>query len=181
MKTCLLSFAISLLLPVSAYAQQSAAQVSMPGVSDKPIYQAVTPIQPNHPGGVVAPHAPETAPAGGPVASPSMAVPAPSAGTASEQGYVDSGPTLSAWDLETLRNKTSARQQGDKAEVFARSRGVGSSVEDAAWLRAWETKLAPLGVHPDKIKFEAARLTKEQFGRWASRQAWAVEEGLIKP
>lgn len=179
MKTKLLSFAIVLLLPVSAFAQQSAAQVSMPGVSEKPVYQSVTPIQPNTPASVVPPQQPDVSPA---TSSGSATIaPVSTAGTASEQGYVEEQHTLSTWDLETLRQKESARQKGVKYEVFARSSGVGSSYEDIPWLRAWEIKLAPLGVHPDKIKFEASRLTREQFSRWASRQVWAVEEGLVKP
>ena len=179
MKTHLLSFAIVLLLPVSAQAQNSAAQVSTPVVS-QPIYQSTTPIQPNGPGGVIMPQQPE-ADASTSTSGPANIVPPTPSGTARDQGYVDNGPTLSAWDRETLRRKDSARQQGRQSEVYARSNGVGSSLEDAAWLRGWEIKLAPLGIHPDKIKFEAARLTKEQFGRWASRQVWAVEEGLIRP
>lgn len=191
MKKHILAATLALSLPFGAMAQQSAAQVSMPSSNGEPIYQSVTPIQPSGPAPVAVPSTPDVTagflPPGvmGPVVQPALA-PAPAAtpaggGTASEQGYVDTGPTLSEWDIETIRSRESARQRGHKAEVFARSSGVGSSASDAAWLRAWETKLLPLGVHPDKIKFESNRLTKDQFGRWASRQVWAVEEGLIKP
>lgn len=189
MKKHMLAAAVTLLLPLGAMAQQSAAQISMPNSNGQPIYQSVTPIQPTGPAPVSIPTTPDAsagllppgmvAPVMQPGAAPVMA-PA-GGGTASEQGYVDNGPTLSEWDIETIRSKESARQRGHKAEVFARSSGVGSSSHDATWLQAWENKLLPLGVHPDKIKFESNRLTKDQFGRWASRQVWAVEEGLIKP
>lgn len=158
-----------------AWAQQT-AQVVPPGQA---VYQSNTPVlaQPATP--PVAPPANASQQAGQP---PAVAPISSGPGTASDQGYMgDMFSAPSAWDMETLRRRESPRQRGEQLQVASRKNGVGTQIQDNVWFSAWERRLVSIGVHPDKVKFEGRRLTKEQFAMWASRQVWAVEADLIAP
>ena len=101
--------------------------------------------------------------------------------TAAEQGYTakDQGP--SQWEQETMKQMGNSRQKGEITQATARQNGVGTQVSETKWVSAWEGRLTSLGVSPNKIHFEARRLTKTEFSFWASRQVLAVEDGLVKP
>lgn len=72
--------------------------------------------------------------------------------------------------------KQTARQQGQRIEQPL-SKGLyhSASLSDKELLRAWTYHLMNEGVPEAKILFEAKRLNKHDFERWASRFVWWEE------
>lgn len=103
-------------------------------------------------------------------------------GTAEEQGYDPAAAQqLDSWSAGSVRDLESARQKGQVQEVYARTNGVLKKQDMRLWVRSWSERLTQAGVHPEKIYFEANRLNEKEFAQWASRQVWAVEEGIVTP
>lgn len=172
-----------LLLASAPVFAQDAASTMIPGIGDEPVYQPLDPIRPSAPGVPPATQQPSFFPGQPGVAPEPVIGDLPQgSGTARAQGYTgDLYRQISPWELETLNSRNHPRQAGVKTLVHSRSNGVGTQSDDQAWLASWTRKLVALGVHQDKVRFEARRLTKDEFSRWASRQVWAVEEGLLSP
>lgn len=103
-------------------------------------------------------------------------------GTAEDQGYdPNAAQQLDSWSEGALRDAQSARQKGQVQQVWAKTNGVYKKPEMRLWISSWSDRLLKAGVQPDKIYFEANRLNEQEFALWASRQVWAVEEGIVNP
>lgn len=180
MKHLSISFLALAFVCAPAWSQQSAPRATPP---DQAVYQSPDTIPPPVPPAPTSPATPAN-----PQAVSSVGLSAPSLpgmngpGTASQQGYDASFlGAPSPWQMETLRRRESPRQRGERMEVASRKNGVGTDASNSAWFAAWELRLVSIGVHPDKVKFEGRRLTKDEFAMWASRQVWATEANLIAP
>lgn len=93
-------------------------------------------------------------------------------GTAYDQGYgsVDeANATKEA--LEDYMQLHSARQEGVTVEVPTYKTHWKDSKERFIWYSNWKGILTEkVGIAPDKVDFEADRLTTSQFNDWANRQ-----------
>ncbi len=100
-----------------------------------------------------------------------------------EQGYGSEQESLAQQEaLEEWVSLQSARQKGVKVNlpVFKSSNAVGSDKRSSVWLTNWKGILVEqVGMKPEKVDFEASRLTKEEFAAWASRQVRYVEPNTI--
>lgn len=100
-----------------------------------------------------------------------------------EQGYGSEQESLAQQEaLEEWVSLQSARQKGETVNVpvFKSSNAVGSDKRSSVWLTNWKGILVEqVGMKPEKVDFEASRLTKEEFAAWASRQVRYVEPNTI--
>lgn len=100
-----------------------------------------------------------------------------------EQGYGSEQESLAQQEaLEEWASLQSARQKGETVNVpvFKSSNAVGSDKRSSVWLTNWKGILVEqVGMKPEKVDFEASRLTKEEFAAWASRQVRYVEPNTI--
>ena len=92
-------------------------------------------------------------------------------GTASEQGYVD--PSISAKQLEQIKKYerlNSARQLGYTIQVPKPLNTVENNSKTLKnWYLNWKGLLVErVGITSEKVDFEASRLSKEEFERWAT-------------
>lgn len=103
--------------------------------------------------------------------------------TAFEQGYGSEQDALAQQEaLEEWASLQSARQKGETVNVpvFKSSNAVGHDKRSGVWLTNWKGILVEqVGVKPEKVDFEASRLTKDEFAAWASRQVRYVEPDTI--
>lgn len=91
--------------------------------------------------------------------------------TAAEQGY------QSMEEMQRANNaakdyfyKNTARQKGIVITVPTEDVGVAKDKKMNMWLLNWKGRLTDRGISAEKVDFEASRLNKEDFERWASRQ-----------
>lgn len=100
-----------------------------------------------------------------------------------EQGYGSEQESLAQQEaLEEWVSLQSARQKGETVNVpvFKSSNAVGSDKRSSVWLTNWKGILVEqVGMKPEKVDFEASRLTKEEFAAWASRQVRYVKPNTI--
>lgn len=100
-----------------------------------------------------------------------------------EQGYGSEQESLAQQEaLEEWISLQSARQKGETVNVpvFKSSNAVGNDKRSSVWLTNWKGILVEqVGMKPEKVDFEASRLTKEEFAAWASRQVRYVEPNTI--
>lgn len=100
-----------------------------------------------------------------------------------EQGYGSEQDALAQQEaLEEWASLQSARQKGETVNVpsFKSSNAVGNDKRSSVWLTNWKGVLVEqVGMKPEKVDFEASRLTKEEFAAWASRQVRYVEPNTI--
>lgn len=100
-----------------------------------------------------------------------------------EQGYGSEQDALAQQEaLEEWASLQSARQKGETVNVpsFKSSNAVGNDKRSSVWLTNWKGVLVEqVGMKPEKVDFEASRLTKDEFAAWASRQVRYVEPNTI--
>lgn len=91
--------------------------------------------------------------------------------TAAEQGFNDNSDALALQrEVKDFVEFNSARQRGVKVNAPGLAFPVSKEKENAAWLNNWEYVLNKAGVPSHQVKFEANRLSKEDFEKWASRR-----------
>lgn len=163
----------ALLVAIAAPAQSQSALPTAPAAEIAP--------------GVMADYS-QAAPGMMPPASPSVLAPAPASptmppsppmtapaadnpGTAAEQGLVDPVDAQRlARLLEEAAARASARQRGLVIPAPTLANPVATQPSAREWLMNWEFALTELGLSADRVRFEASRLTREDFAAWASRQ-----------
>ena len=92
-------------------------------------------------------------------------------GTAAEQGLVDPlAATRLQQLLEDAAARSSARQRGLVVPAPTLANPVATDPVAREWLMNWEFALVSLGMSRDRVRFEASRLSREDFAAWASRQ-----------
>lgn len=97
--------------------------------------------------------------------------------TAAEQGYISNeDQDLMKEQLENYMYNNTARQKGYTIHVPTADDGVSKNKSDKMWLFNWKGRLLDKGISSEKIDFEAERLNKQDFERWASRQIRYVDE-----
>ena len=100
-----------------------------------------------------------------------------------EQGYGSEQDALAQQEaLEEWASLQSARQKGETVNVpsFKSSNAVGYDKRSSVWLTNWKGILVEqVGMKPEKVDFEASRLSKEDFAAWASRQVRYVEPNTV--
>ena len=170
---------IALALSLAALPAFAQSQIA-PGVQlTRPGENLPGMVQPGAMPGMVQPGLVDPSTLGGPV--PGMTtqdsmVTAPaqtSAGpkTAAEQGLVDnSGAEQARRMLEDAQARSTARQRGIVVHIPTLANPVAADATSREWLHNWEFTLQALGVSKEKIRFEASRLSKNDFESWASRQ-----------
>jgi len=151
-----------------------AQQINLPGV---PVIAPPTAnmgqfpsAMPQSPGGMVQGLGPATASAPEPVAPvASRNVP-----NANQQGVGQQTDRAEMnrrqADFEAMNTP---RQRGEVVRVPLLVTPLSSQKEHAQWFGDWVLHLNALGMSSVKIQFEANRLSKEDFSRWASRQVIA--------
>lgn len=93
------------------------------------------------------------------------------AGTAAEQGLVDRSQEEEARRMmEDIMARSTARQRGIVVHVPTLANPVSSDPASREWLHNWEFILGAVGVSQSKVRFEASRLSRDDFESWASRQ-----------
>lgn len=91
--------------------------------------------------------------------------------TAAEQGYVSTDEQAEIRErIESYGYENTARQKGITIQVPTENVGVSKNKKDKMWLFNWKGRLLDRGISAEKIDFEAGRLDKQDFERWASRQ-----------
>lgn len=89
---------------------------------------------------------------------------------AAEQGL--NKETISEALLEEIRESqkeaNNARQQGVQVQVASLKNPVAKSAKNKMLIKNWEMMLKDVGVSPEKTRFEASRLDKDEFIQWAS-------------
>lgn len=91
--------------------------------------------------------------------------------TAAEQGYVSSEDQAAIRErMESYGYENTARQKGITIQVPTEDVGVSKNKKDRMWLFNWKGRLLDRGISAEKIDFEAGRLDKQDFEKWASRQ-----------
>lgn len=72
--------------------------------------------------------------------------------------------------MEDIMARSTARQRGIVVHVPTLANPVASDPSNREWLHNWEFILSSVGVSRTKIKFEASRLSRNDFESWAYRQ-----------
>lgn len=174
-----LSLALSTLLFSSVSVAQTAPTPApeTQGLSGAQVYTTGTrPTFNYEAGNDFAPPPPAATPQQAPVATPTkdMAMPttgATKAKTAAEQGFNDNSDALALQrEVKDFVEFNSARQRGVKTSAPGLAYPVAKEKENVAWLNNWEYVLSRAGVPAHQVKFEANRLSKEDFEKWASRR-----------
>ena len=95
-------------------------------------------------------------------------------GAESVTGLDPQQEALAAWEFDPQQR---IRQSGQRIER-PDNRGFyyATSSSDRSLLQRWVTQLVSEGVSESKVLFEAKRLSKDEFQRWASKIIWAEEE-----
>lgn len=97
--------------------------------------------------------------------------------TAAEQGYGEaSNAEKSRQEASDYFYRNTARQKGIVVNVPTEDVGVAKNKNLQLWLINWKGRLTDKGISADKVDFEASRLNKEDFEKWASRQLRYAEE-----
>lgn len=93
-----------------------------------------------------------------------------SIGTAAEQGYVNPNKNKKQFEiLEKMERMNTPRQFGYKVEVPQLVNTVKNSKDLKMWYINWKGVLVEkVGITSEKVDFEASRLSKEDFERWAT-------------
>lgn len=101
--------------------------------------------------------------------------------TAYEQGFGSEQDALAQQEaLEEWANMQSARQQGETIPVPKPLNVVANDKTAKVFLINWKGVLVEqVGMKPEKVDFEAARLTKDEFSAWASRQVRYIDPNTI--
>lgn len=93
------------------------------------------------------------------------------AATAAEQGLVDHSQEEEARRMmEDIMARSTARQRGIVVHVPTLANPVSTDPASREWLHNWEFILNSVGVSKTKVRFEASRLSRDDFESWASRQ-----------
>lgn len=91
--------------------------------------------------------------------------------SAAEQGYNDvQDLERSRMEAQNYFYKNTARQKGYVVNVPTEDVGVAKDPKMKMWLFNWKGQLTDRGISAEKVEFEASRLNKADFERWASRQ-----------
>lgn len=69
---------------------------------------------------------------------------------------------------ESQKEANNARQQGVQVSVATLSNPVAKNPKNKMLIKNWEMMLKDVGVSPEKTRFEASRLDKDEFVRWAT-------------
>lgn len=98
-----------------------------------------------------------------------------------EQGFGQEQDALAQQEaLEEWASMQSARQKGETIPVPKPLNVVAQDKKSRVWLTNWKGVLVEqVGVKPEKVDFEASRLTKAEFSAWASRQVRYVQPDAI--
>lgn len=97
--------------------------------------------------------------------------------SAAEQGFYDQNNLNNAnKDAQDYFYSNTARQKGIVVKVPSEDVGVAKDKTKQMWLINWKGRLVDRGISADKVNFEASRLNKEDFERWASRQLRYADE-----
>lgn len=193
LRTATLTLALGLSL--NALAQQSPLP---PGVSTTTGTTTFTPTMPVYQSNMTRGQA--TAPAVAPGMPPSEAATAQAqldaAGMPVAPGLLDTGPKTAVeqgYDGDALEREAAARraaeeaandnprQRGERITIPSYRDTVARNPADTEWLINWKRELVAIGVHPDKVAFEAGRLPHDQFELWASRMVWALRGNDYRP
>lgn len=87
--------------------------------------------------------------------------------TAAEQGFSFDPVETEEEKAHRIEQETNARQQAIPIEIPNTPFAVGKQAKYKKYLRDWTKKLKERGIEDKKIKFEANRLTKDEFESWA--------------
>lgn len=91
--------------------------------------------------------------------------------TAAEQGYVSEEDQEAIQEgMDSYKYMNTARQKGITIQVPTSDDGVAKDKKYKMWLFNWKGRLLDQGISSQKIDFEASRLNKDDFERWASRE-----------
>lgn len=166
---------LALVLSTLLFSGASFAQTAQPA-SNTQVY-ITNPNAPNIPGLLGQRHMQEQQPEiqqpSAPSAAPAIMPPAlaQEAKTAAEQGFNSNDEEAQLRkEVGDFKEYSSARQRGVTVSAPGLAYPVAKQKENAEWLSNWEMVLSKVGVSQSRYKFEANRLSKEDFENWASRQ-----------